>query len=380
MSPTHQIDDPVTAGPVPSTIDHAGDLITVARAWPRARRDDAEVVLAEGPDQQGRIRAIELRLVPADGLGWRIARTRVAPYGMDPKLPDLATVADGGTVIVHRYGKRAVVRLADRFVKVVRPDDGPAIAAAARQGQQIAARAGFDAPEVLESSRGAASFSVLPGRSLHELGGVVTHQQWSRWWQRWADQWVTLARGTGAEGWLGRSHADDLPDDLVRDDLPRHTAHDEVVNLRRWLDRVARLEALPTELSQLVTTRAAQVTSNLVTQEPQELVISHRDLHDKQLLADGDSLGVLDFDTVALAEPALDLANLWVHALLRVDQGLWSRSHGEVVQQAVRTVARELEVTPERFATYAEATRLRLACLYAFRPRHRRLALAWAAG
>lgn len=375
MSATDPHEDPVATGPVPTTVEHGGEVVTVLRAWPRSRRDDAEVVLAEGPDRTGRTRAVELRLVPAEGLGWRVARTRLAPYAMDPKLPDLATAAHGGQVVVHRYGKRAVVRLPDRFVKVVRPGDGPAMAAAARQGEQIAARAGFAAPAVLDATRGMASFSVLPGRSLHELGGVVSHARWSRWWQRWADQWTTLAQSTGGAVQDG---ADPGPG-AVSTGLPRHTAHDEVVNLRRWLDRVARLEALPTELTQAVMARAEQVTTELVSQEAQELVVSHRDLHDKQLLADDDSLGVLDFDTVALAEPALDLANLWVHTVLRVDQGLWSNGHGEVVRQAVQAVADDLQVTPDRFATYAEATRLRLACLYAFRPRHRRLAMAWAA-
>lgn len=373
MSSTQQINDSLSAGPVPSSVEYGDDLITVLRAWPRARRDEAEVVLAEGPDRAGRTRAIELRLVPAEDLGWRITRTRVTPYGRDPKLPDLAEAANGGTVVVHRYGKRAVVRLSDRFIKVVRSGEGPAMAAAARTGQQLAAQAGFDAPEVLEATRGLAAFSVLPGRSLHELGGVVTHQQWTRWWDRWAEQWTTLARGAG-EG----SHREAAG--AGQTSLPHHTAHDEVVNLQRWLDRVTRLEALPAELHQTVQGRAQRVTSDLLSQESQDLVVSHRDLHDKQLLADGDSLGILDFDTVALAEPALDLANLWVHALLRVDQGLWSRRHGEVVQRAVQSVANDLAVTPSRFDTYAEATRLRLACLYAFRPRHRRLALAWAAG
>lgn len=355
-----QGEDPITAGPVPAAVGLGEDAFTVRRAWPRARRGEEEVVLAEGIDRAGRTRAAELRLVPAEGLGWAVRRTRVTAYGVDPKLPDLAAAAAGGTVVVHRYGKRAVVRLPDRFVKVVRPGDGPAMATAARQGREIAEAAGFETPEVLDASRGVATFSVVPGRSLHELGGVVTGGQWRRWWDGWAQQWVALATGRHS-------------------DLDHHTAHDEVTNLRRWLDRVARLEALPTELSQRVIARAEQVSADLVSGPQQPLVVSHRDLHDKQLLADGDALGVLDFDTVTLAEPALDLANLAVHADLRVDQGLWSRGHGETVQQAVGTVAERLGVDPGRFETYAEATRLRLACLYAFRPQHRRLAMGWAA-
>lgn len=354
--------DAVTAGPVPGQVQLGDDVLTVDRAWPRGRREDAEVILVEGRDRSGAVRAAQLRLQPSAELGWRVSSIRVAPPGKDPKLPDLAEAARGGTIVVHRYGKRAVVRFADRFVKVVRQGDGPAVASAARQGEEVAVRAGFAAPEVLRSGPGLVSFSVLPGRSLHELGGVVTRSQWSRWWTHWAQLWTVLARTP------------------VDDRLPEHTAHDEVVNLRRWLERVARLEALPTELSQQVTARAEVVTRDLVTQEAQPLVVSHRDLHDKQMLADGSSLGLLDFDTVSLAEPALDLANLWVHARLRADQGLWSHGHSEVAQEAVRDVATALGVSDERFATYAEATRLRLACLYAFRPRHRALALAWAAG
>ena len=49
-----------------------------------------------------------------------------------------------------------------------------------------------------------------------------------------------------------------------------------------------------------------------------------------------------------------------------------------VIAGLLTEVADDLGVDRARFATYAEATRLRLACLYAFRPRHRRLAHAWA--
>lgn len=352
----------VSDGPVPREVQIGDDVLTVDRAWPRGPREGGEMVLVEGHDSAGRLRAARLRLEPHPGLGWQVDSIRVAKPGQDPRLPGLAEAAAGGTLVVHRFGKRAVVRFPDRYVKVVRPGEGPSVATAARQGDQVAARAGFAAPAVLDSGPEAITFSVLPGRSLHELGGVATRGEWTRWWERWADQWVRLT-GTSAG-----------------DQLPQHTAHDEVVNLLRWLERVERLEALPVELGQLVRTRAEAVTTDLVAQPSQELVVSHRDLHDKQMLADGGSLGLLDFDTVSLAEPALDLGNLWVHARLRADQGLWSHGHSQVVQDAVRGVASALGVSDQRFATYAEATRLRLACLYAFRPRHRALALAWAAG
>lgn len=350
------------SGPVPGQVRLGDDVLTVGRAWPRGPRDGGETVLVEGRDSAGRLRAARLQLQPHAGLGWQVDSVRVAKPGQDPRLPDLAEAASGGTLLVHRFGKRAVARFPDRYVKVVRPGEGPAVATAARQGEAVAAGAGLAAPAVLDAGSAVVTFSVLPGRSLHELGGVVTRHEWSRWWARWADQWVRLVR----------THTDD--------DLPRHTAHDEAVTLRRWSQHVERLEALPVELAQRVRTRAEAVTADLMAGPAQDLVVSHRDLHDKQMLAHGDSLGLLDFDTVSLAEPALDLGNLWVHARLRADQGLWSQRHSQVVQEAVRAVASDLGVGDERFATYAEATRLRLACLYAFRPRHRGLALEWAAG
>lgn len=355
--------DPLVApGHVPGVVEIGDDLIEVARAWPRGRRDDSEVILVEGRDRAGRVRAAQLRMRPGAGLGWQVTQVRVAPPGSDPRLPDLADAARDGAVVVHRYGRRAVVRGRDRYVKVVRRGAGPDIAVAARHGRDLAREAGFEAPDVLDVGPGAVSFSILPGRSLHELGGVVTSGEWSRWWQRWAVRWCALARPT-------REH-----------ELTTHGPHDEVTNLRRWLERVTRLETLPMGLSMTVAARAEVVTTELVTGTAQEPVVSHRDLHDKQVLAHGASLGLLDFDTVALAEPALDLANLWVHAALRADQGLWSRRHSESAQGMITDVAQQLGVDADRFAAYAEATRLRLACLYAFRPVHRGLALEWAAG
>ncbi|WP_256840235.1 phosphotransferase [Ornithinimicrobium faecis] len=356
---------PVPTGPVPGQVALGEDTLTIARAWPRGRREGSEVMLVEGRDGQGRLRAARLWLRPAAGLGWQVSKVQVAPPGMDPKLPELGAVSAEGTLLVHRYGRRAVVRRADDFVKVVRPGEGATVAAAAQQGRDLALAAGLDAPTVGAVRSGSVSFGILPGRSLHELGGVLTRSEWSRWWAIFAERWAVLARPPAP----GRSQS--VPDP--------HGPHDEVAVLRRWLDWVSRLEALPADLHGRVADRIETVARELTGTPAQDLVLAHRDLHDKQMLAHGDSLGLLDFDTVALAEPALDLANLWVHARLRADQGLWSQGHSEVAQEAVREVASSLGVSDERFATYAEATRLRLACLYAFRPRHRQLALDWAA-
>lgn len=351
-------------GPVPAEVQLGQDRLTIDRAWPKGRRDGHELVLIEGRDRSHGLRAGRLWLRPSTGLGWQVAKVEMTPAGVDPRLPELTDHAADGTLLVHRFGRRAVVRRSDDYVKVVRPGQAAAVARAAQQGRVVAQAAGFGAPTVGATTNGSVSFGILPGRSLHELGGVLTTAEWGTWWRRFAERWPALAQPANrAQG------ATPTP----------HTAHDEVSVLRGWLESTGRLEALPADLHGHLAARVETVTTALLGEPAQEPVISHRDLHDKQILAQGSSLGLLDFDTVALAEPALDLANLWVHAHLRAEQGLWSARHRDVAQQEIRASADALGVTPTRFATYAEATRLRLICLYAFRPRHRRLALAWAA-
>ncbi|WP_431473172.1 hypothetical protein [Ornithinimicrobium sp. W1665] len=111
---------------------------------------------------------------------------------------------------------------------------------------------------------------------------------------------------------------------------------------------------------------------------------THRDLHDKQLLWDGPArggprLGVLDLDTVCLADPVLDPVNLAVHADLRRAQGLWAPASSEVVVGAVGEVLGELGHDGVAASRRAElATVVRLVCVYAFRPRWRGTVDRWA--
>ncbi|WP_134323637.1 phosphotransferase [Cumulibacter soli] len=347
-------------GPVPARLAAASEEISVERAWPHevATCGTEAVISVEGRDQAGMIRAGRLRLRrdTQDG-AWNSADTELADAGADPKLPDLADLS--GQLLVHRFGKRAVVRREGDVVKVIRPGRASEIAERARQGRRIASDAGLMAPEVLRVDGGIVSFSVLPGRSLHDLGADTSLTEWSALWSRWAKAWPALTRGESTG-------------------LPVHTATHEAQALRRWSSLADEFAALPRTLLAGLHRAAERVMTDLIDGTAQPFVTSHRDLHDKQLLADGEHLGILDFDTAALAEPALDLANLSVHAALRVDQGLWPAQYGAVVRAAVDEVAGIVGVDRDRFGAYAEATRIRLACIYAFRPRYRELAIAWA--
>lgn len=347
---------------VPAQVHVDGQTLRIERAWPDTspQADGTRRISVEAVDRDGRVRAARLFLDDSH----RLERVDLCPFGADPKLPALEAAAATGPLVTHRYGKRAVVRGPRSFLKVVRPGAAAQVRDRAAQGRVLATAAGLDAPAVLTGTDDLVEFATLPGRTLHELGGTAGPDRWRAWWGRWAAAWPVLATGTG----------------LAHPDLPRHDGAREADTLRQWAGRAETFATLPASVLPAYRRQVHQVAERLRDGTAQPLVVAHRDLHDKQLLAHDRGLGLLDFDTAALAEPALDLANLLVHIRLRQDQGLWPVGRGAVAEAAVLSVAADLAVPGERLAAYAESTRLRLAALYSFRPRYRELAGRWATG
>lgn len=332
--------------PVPEAVESGEDRVTIARAWPTTRGR----LRFEGTDGQGLVRAGTTTVGPSP-------QVSILPHGVDRKLPDLHPVMPDGELVVHRAGKRAVVRHADRYLKVVRPGGAAALAEAAEHGRRRASLAGMLAPEVVEVADGWLSTTTVGGVALHAAAQTATPAQWRMWWGAWAGQWPALVT-TDQHG------------------LTEFTAVDEVAVLRAGVDRALAWGALPDPTGR-GRERTDEVCRTLLDVTGPPVGVAHRDLHDKQLLAGPCGIGVLDFDTACVAEPALDLANLAVHARWRTAQGLWSRGQADVVVWAARRVGRALEVPEERWAAYAAGTALRLAALYAFRPRWSPVALAW---
>jgi aminoglycoside phosphotransferase (APT) family kinase protein len=331
--------------PVPDVIAD----VQVTRAWsaepPRGGRGGS--LRFEGHDELGRVRAGTLTAGRADLL----------PPGVDPRLPDLAGWSSTADVVVHRAGRRAVLRTAEGYVKVVRPGRGPDLAARAGQGRHRAAEAGLAAPEVLCSGPGWMAMSTVAGQDLHRAAATVDRTQWLAWWRQWAQAWP----------------------DLVASDptgLPAHTGTDEAGVLWEAVSTALAWRALPDRdgAGMAVT---EQVCRGLAAAPDPATGVGHRDLHDKQLLGGTGPLGVLDFDTAAVTEPALDLANLAVHARWRTVQGVWSPEQADVVVEAARQVAHTLAVPSWRWESYAAGTALRLAAVYAFRPRWHDAAVRW---
>jgi len=88
-------------------------------------------------------------------------------------------------------------------------------------------------------------------------------------------------------------------------------------------------------------------------------------------------VGLLDLDTAAYGEPALDLANLAVHVDLRVLQGVLPVGVARSVAVLLDAVADAVGASPGRLAVHRRSARLRLACVYAFRPASARWLDAW---
>lgn len=334
---------------VPSVVeDRSGDRVRVLRAWPDTLVDGVARVAVEGPDQHGRLRA---------GRVGTTGTVRLLPAGEDPRLPALSGLAPHGRLVVHRPGRRAVVALPDSFVKVVRPGRAAQVAELSRRGAELAAAAGLGAARVLSADEDTVAFSVLPGRPVHELS---EDPGWETVWSLWAQAWVRLqAAGSTAAT-----------------DLPQHAPTDEAGLLHTWRRRALDAGVLTgTPWPQRLAATAEELAA---TAPGTRLVPAHRDLHDKQLLWDGTTLSVLDLDTASRAEPALDLANLAVHARLRHAQGLWSAGAAQVVLDAVTLVAESSGAAPDRLRLAERATVARLAAVYAFRPPWRDTVLRWA--
>jgi hypothetical protein len=339
----------------PEAVDDAGARWLVVRAWPEPAPGDYVLEVAE-PGQPG-IRAAHFRqgrleLIPLD----------------DPGLPALRREAVRGEVVVHRAHKRAVIRTPDEYIKVYRPGHGEAPAERCARSIELLAGGGFVTPRILRATPDVLAVSRIPGRCLLDLGQnhhEVSDESFAWMWAEWSRAWVVLL---GAE-----------PAHATLAGLPLHTPEAEVATLRRWVDPWLRHSADVAEAQSerdALQARTAAVAQSLLGSVPDPPVWALGDLHDKHILGvDGGSpLGLVDFDEAARAEPALDLANLDVHLDVRLRQQLLTPERWAAAHAQVRAAVGQLGVSRVRFEAYAAAHRLRLACLYSFRPRWAALA------
>ncbi|MDQ0819331.1 hypothetical protein QFZ79_001625 [Arthrobacter sp. V4I6] len=339
--------------PVPAAILDVEDTRwQVIRSWPGQTAEDYVLELL-APDRPG-VRAAHLRS----------GQLELLPAGRDRRLPGLKHVAKHGEVVVHRAHHRAVVRAGDQYAKLFRLRQAAGAASRHAWMNELLGPEDFRTPDIVSYTPGCLTLTSLPGRSLFDLGrdAAVSEAVFEKAWQKWAEGWVrqqSLARA--------------LPQRLTLEALPPRSAAVELANLRRivnlWLLHAHDVPGAEAQRSG-VRAAATQVAQELLGSEADPLVWSHGDLHDKQIFVDSadDSLGLLDFDESGRAEAAADLANLAMHLQLRLRQQRLSDQRYQTASRQVIAAAEELRVSPARFDAYAGASRLRLGCLYSFRP------------
>lgn len=369
---------------IPATLtDRAGRQLNVHRAWPR---DGGRLTFEATDTDGGQIRA---GTIEADG------SVRLSPFAEDPVLSGLPGAAALGQLLVHRYKRRAVVRDDAGFTKLLAPGKAEGVAGAHRLMRTLAHPSGIVVPDVVVQHQGSVTLTAVHGTSLHELGrgsttggnadGASAHDgagTWEKAWQQWAQRWplLAIAQDSVEQNSVLRQSSVSKQNSVEPGSiaLPTHTARDECRTVARWVNKAQEFEALPVEPARLQRA-SSQVARLLISGAPQAAVLSHRDLHDKQLLFNPDSgaIGMIDCDTVAVAEPALDLANLLVHVDFRRAQGVYSPAAAQTAHRSVLRAAATMGVSDARLRAYAAATRLRLACLYAFRPQYQALAHRW---
>jgi aminoglycoside phosphotransferase (APT) family kinase protein len=285
--------------------------------------------------------------------------------GVDRKLPGLVALVNrpGSQLIVHRPERRGVVRLSApvdeahgasapvRYGKVVRPRQTAALATAMRQiHEQTGGH--FQTPLVLsaDEATGTIVLSALPGRPLRDWYG--------------SKHLPDLAFRAGSA--LATLHS--LP---VSEDLTAHAAAEEIGVLKKWFSRMG---TIAPDLPQRWAAHLERVCGELARSSAPPVLL-HRDFYDRQVLFDldspspnGSAIGILDFDTLAYGEAALDVANALVHFELRSLQRQCTPSQANAAQEAFLAGYRPSAEVRARLPVYADATRLRLACVYACRP------------
>ena len=246
--------------------------------------------------------------------------------------------------MVHRPGRRAVVVGEHLVRKIVRP--GRARRLFPPRARRVFEGAGLRVPGVVGRGADHLDLEVVPGRSLHELGDAGLAG-----WRRLARVWPDAVRDAAA--------------------LPEHTGAHEAGVLHRWLVRAraaGALDVLDAVGGQGRIERSVERACAALDEDRGPAVAAHRDLHDGQLLWDGCDLSLIDLDTAATAEAALDLGNLAAHAdLARTAGRLGAAAHDRVLG-LLDDVAARLPTTARRLRTYTDAARLRLTLVHVFRP------------
>ena len=279
--------------------------------------------------------------------------------GFDAKLPGLrllhdaefareklaALGCDAGasvTLVAHRLGKRAVLRIIGphhtRYARL-RPVSSASGKVAFEQHRalwsalQRTGNLAIPRPLCFDDGLGLALFETLPGLPPQFQGPEgfrATHAVMTA---------IVTLQGLDV-------------------DAPVHHRDHELAILQNWAQRLA--EVFP-NLATRLCVPLKRLEQDMAALHPVQAVPCHRDLHEGQILLDKNRAGLLDFDTLRLGDPALDVGNLQAHLILATLRDAKPR-RGFVA--AMDNAVPHLPLA--RIAVWRRAALLRLALIYAF--------------
>lgn len=362
---------------LPHSVQGPGLTLDVTRVWPRPqgrlslelRGGDllaAGQLIPEAADAE-RIRAAtaaraadpaDVQVLPALGAhGEPCGHVLVQFRGADRRLRALPALAaaPGSEMLVHRPERRAVLRTdAGPYLRVVRPGrTEPLRTAGRRAAALLSGLDGIGTPRIVDCNDddGVVEVSGLPGTTLRTLAQRL-------------DRPELLDHGARGLGRVLRHLGGrPAPPDLQLRDEPT-----EIAWVAVWLRRVR--EHRP-ECYEHAESALAGAIRALADTQPQPWSAIHADLHDGQVLVDdAGGVGVLDWDTVAAGEGALDAGNVLAHLQLREVLGDWpanaaARLHDRFVEHWAPSDAQR-----QRAGAYRRLILVRLGCQYALRPGH----------
>ena len=143
---------------------------------------------------------------------------------------------------------------------------------------------------------------------------------------------------------------------------PEWTTDQEISGLEQWRELINLYRPVAGPGVQAAFDEAVQ---DLRALPPVDAAACHRDFHEAQILLNAGACGVLDFDTLCTADPALDIGNFAAHVQFAEWRGgADARSFSDKFQ-ACASLGLGADA-PSRVAVWRRAALLRLAAIYSF--------------
>ena len=296
----------------------------------------------------------------------------------DFEVPDTGLTFSPEEILAYRFGKRCV--LSGVFRASAESGSAPVAAvmklARSRQTAQTLVRQDllqelfgepqhdcFSFPKNLfaDISRGVIITEAVSSPTLYE---TLSSEEGN------VDVFISAVQRVGVA--LRNLHVTSVPSEVP---LTRYLATDETEMLKTNITRT--IAVAPTMRSVLKDTMVDDNPFPMSDSENSS-VLSHRDFYDKQLFVTEDRITLIDLDTVTLADPMLDVANFLAHLNLRRRQGLLSEQECCAAKSRFLTgyFGNLAAIEGEQMTSlrwWYNMSLIRLATLYALRPKWRRL-------